>query len=183
MYGWMAGRGPGTTFWEGIGANGSPYEDGFTSMAHGCRCILSAVIPSVAGPELTCGPTGSTGIVPLLTTHVLGITPLEPGFSQWKVRPTLGGGLTWAAGRVPTPSGEIRVRWERAGLQMRLRVSAPIDTNGTVVVPLVDGSTVVALDGRIVYDKNEAVVEEGVEIRGHLVVVPVSGGYHQVLVS
>jgi len=37
LYGWMAARDPGTTFWEGIGANGVPYERGFTSMAHGCQ--------------------------------------------------------------------------------------------------------------------------------------------------
>ena len=37
LYGWMAAKDPGVTFWEGIGANGVPYEDSFTSMAHGCE--------------------------------------------------------------------------------------------------------------------------------------------------
>ena len=42
---------PEITFWEGIGPNGSAYDEGFTSMAHGW----------------------STGIGPLMTNYVLGI--------------------------------------------------------------------------------------------------------------
>lgn len=53
LYGWMANHDPGITMWEGIGPNGSPYEQGFTSMAHGW----------------------SSGVVPALTNHVLGVTP------------------------------------------------------------------------------------------------------------
>ena len=46
LYGWMASRDPSVTFWEGIGANGRPYEDGFTSMAHGCQYSLLLRPPS-----------------------------------------------------------------------------------------------------------------------------------------
>ncbi|KAI8205473.1 hypothetical protein K4K54_012237 [Colletotrichum sp. SAR 10_86] len=46
LYGWMGGQDPGVTFWEGIGPDGRPYEDGYTSMAHGW----------------------STGIVPLMSS-------------------------------------------------------------------------------------------------------------------
>lgn len=121
-------------------------------------------------------------------THVLGITPVRPGFTQWMVRPVLGGGLTWAAGHVPTPSGEIHVRWEVVtssgiGQQMRLYVSAPANTTGRVIVPVSGAMVSVSLDGRIVYDKLKAMTAEGVQVQDRLVVVPVRGGSHRFLVS
>ncbi len=86
----MATHDPGVTQWEGIGEGGKPYEDDFTSMAHGW----------------------STGIVPLMSNYVLGVKPAGPGFSRWIVKPiTTGGGLTWARGAVPTPMGPISVFW------------------------------------------------------------------------
>ncbi|KAK4494503.1 hypothetical protein PRZ48_014801 [Zasmidium cellare] len=65
MYGWMSRNDPGITMWEGIGPNGTKYEQGFTSLAHGW----------------------STGIVPLLSNYVLGINPTSPGFQTWTVKP------------------------------------------------------------------------------------------------
>ncbi|KAI8163018.1 hypothetical protein K4K49_000283 [Colletotrichum sp. SAR 10_70] len=65
LYGWMGGQDPGVTFWEGIGPDGRPYEDGYTSMAHGW----------------------STGIVPLMSSYVLGVKPTSPGFKTWSVMP------------------------------------------------------------------------------------------------
>lgn len=47
-----------------------------------------------------------------LSQHVLGITPLAPGFKSVAVRPELGR-LQWAEGTYPTPHGPIRVRHER----------------------------------------------------------------------
>lgn len=44
-----------------------------------------------------------------LTTRVLGVEPAEPGFASVRVQPALGG-LEWAEGVVPTPSGPVRVR-------------------------------------------------------------------------
>jgi alpha-L-rhamnosidase len=46
--------------------------------------------------------------------HVLGVRPLEPGFSRTLVAPSLGD-LEWAKGSVPTPRGRIDIRCERAG--------------------------------------------------------------------
>ncbi|KAJ5658312.1 uncharacterized protein N7484_001961 [Penicillium longicatenatum] len=65
LYGWMSAHDPEITFWEGIGPNGSPYEEGFTSMAHGW----------------------STGIVPLMTNYVLGVRPTGPAFKTWQICP------------------------------------------------------------------------------------------------
>ncbi|OTA60858.1 glycoside hydrolase family 78 protein [Hypoxylon sp. EC38] len=114
-YGHMAGADPGVTMWEGIGANGSKYEGAFTSLAHGW----------------------STGLTPLLTTYVLGVRPLKPGFKEWTVRPLPSSDLTWAKGVVPTPYGPLSVQWERDQTDGHIVVYVvpPPGTNGTIVVP------------------------------------------------
>jgi alpha-L-rhamnosidase len=48
----------------------------------------------------------------LLSAYVLGIRPVEPGFSEAVFDPRPGS-LSWAEGVVPTPHGNIRVRWKR----------------------------------------------------------------------
>ncbi|ESZ97498.1 glycoside hydrolase family 78 protein [Sclerotinia borealis F-4128] len=114
LYGWMATHDPKVTMWEGIGPNGSPYEQGFTSMAHGW----------------------STGIVPALSNYVLGVTPTGAGFSTWSVKP-YPGDLSWAKGQVPTPHGPISVNWSiNSNGWFVLSVSAPVDTTGTVSLPV-----------------------------------------------
>lgn len=118
LYGWMATHDPYITQWEGIGPNGTAYEGGFTSMAHGW----------------------STGVVPLLTTYVLGVKPQTPGFETWEICPVVdGGGLSWARGDVPTPKGKIGISWERkdaqSGLLFVLETETPIESSGVVCVP------------------------------------------------
>lgn len=54
----------------------------------------------------------ASGPTAWLSQHVLGITPLAPGFKSVAVRPELGR-LQWAEGTYPTPHGPIRVRHER----------------------------------------------------------------------
>lgn len=49
-----------------------------------------------------------------LPAHVLGVMPLDPGFSRAAIAPQLGD-LQWARGAYPTPSGAIEVDWSRAG--------------------------------------------------------------------
>ncbi|KAI2464136.1 glycoside hydrolase family 78 protein [Annulohypoxylon bovei var. microspora] len=118
-YGHMAAGDPGATMWEGVGVNGSKYEGAFTSLAHGW----------------------STGVTPLLTTYVLGVRPLKPGFQEWTVQPLPSSDLTWAKGVVPTPYGPLSVSWERNQTDGRLMVNVtpPPGTNGTVIVPEVQG--------------------------------------------
>lgn len=128
-YGWMAthpeedGGGLGT-FWEGVGPEGVPYEAADTSMAHGW----------------------SAGVVPLLTTYVLGVRPAAPGFARWTLSPAVGNdtALAWARGAVPTPYGAINVSWTAdqatdgsgAVNGLDVCVSAPGGTQGTVVVAM-----------------------------------------------
>ncbi|KAJ6782802.1 hypothetical protein PWT90_09672 [Aphanocladium album] len=134
LYGWMATHDPQITMWEGIGPGGSPYEGGFTSMAHGW----------------------STGIVPLMSNHVLGVKPTSPGFTTWQICPAVGaGGLTWAKGIVPTPLGGIEVSWETGsaagdGKKLTLSVTAPKKSSGTVCVTMPAGASHVKLNGKAV---------------------------------
>lgn len=118
LYGWMSTHDPEVTQWEGIGPDGQPYEGAFTSMAHGW----------------------STGIVPLLSNYVLGVTPQGPGFKEWRICPVVDGGdLTWAKGVVPTPNGGLKVSWEIKsagdGSIFSLMVEAPAETKVLFVSP------------------------------------------------
>lgn len=47
-----------------------------------------------------------------LTTHVLGVRPVEPGYRKMAIRPRFGA-LTRLAGRIPTPHGMIDISLER----------------------------------------------------------------------
>ncbi|WP_240922609.1 alpha-L-rhamnosidase C-terminal domain-containing protein [Oleiagrimonas sp. C23AA] len=123
LYGWMAHHDPGTTDWEGIGAGGSMYEGGYTSAAHGW----------------------STGVVPLLSNDVLGVTPTGPGFARWTLHPHPGD-LKWARGKVPTPHGPIAVHWVQKNARLELGVTVPKGTVARVVLPAAKGSHVV-MDG------------------------------------
>ncbi|WP_344819473.1 alpha-L-rhamnosidase C-terminal domain-containing protein [Actinoplanes cyaneus] len=127
MYGWMTTHDSGSAAWEGIGPGGEPYEGGFTSMAHGW----------------------STGVVPALTTELLGVTPTAPGFTTWAVVPHPGT-VTWAKGVVPTPHGRLTVSWEGTAGSFTLRITAPAGTRGRVTLPDGTGRTRVTVDGRTV---------------------------------
>ncbi|KAI8635000.1 glycoside hydrolase family 78 protein [Xylariaceae sp. FL1651] len=113
-WGWMASQDPGITHWEGIGTDGSKYEAGDTSLAHGW----------------------STGVTPLLTTYVLGVKPTKPGFAEWAVHPVVTNDITWAKGVVPTPFGALNVSWDRdSSGNIVVMVDAPQGTTGTIAVP------------------------------------------------
>ena len=54
-----------------------------------------------------------SGLFPYFSGRVLlGVWPLSPGFRTFEVNP-VSCGLTHAEGEIPTPSGKIRVRWQR----------------------------------------------------------------------
>jgi hypothetical protein len=54
----------------------------------------------------------ASGPTAWLSQNVLGVKPLEPGFTRVRIAPQLGN-LKWAEGTYPTPLGPIRVRHER----------------------------------------------------------------------
>ena len=101
-------------FWETLDAAGAPALGPITSLCHAWAA----------------GPTGE------LSDHVLGLRPVAPGYTEWRIAPmTLG--LTWAKGRVPVPGGVISVAWNATGSVItRLEVTGPNCTMGTVILPL-----------------------------------------------
>jgi hypothetical protein len=106
------------TFWEFVGGNGLPTR-GFDSLAHAWGA----------------GPTQ------LLTESVLGVTPVEAGYTTWQVRPQPST-LTWAQGQAPTARGPLTVKWAQDSTrQFHLQVVAPIGTGGEVWVPLASATT------------------------------------------
>ena len=104
------------TMWENIGPDGTATE-ARTSLAHGWAS----------------GPT------PILTGYVLGVQPAAPGYQTFTVAPHPGS-LRWAEGAVPTPYGQIRVRWVRDGHRLSLTVTVP--AQATAFVQLPDGHRV-----------------------------------------
>lgn len=152
MYGWMSNNDPGVTMWEGIGPNGTKYEQGYTSLAHGW----------------------STGIVPLLSNYVLGINPTGPGFETWTVKPYPPSRLSSAKGQVATPRGALTASWQKDKRgKFELNVQAPRGTKGTISVPVGDRQKVF-IDGRPVSSPKDA--------EGYVTVERVKPGSRKVVV-
>jgi hypothetical protein len=69
--------------------------------------------------------------------------PVKPGYQTFTVRPHPGS-LRWAEGAVPTPYGQILVRWTRNGHRFSLKVV--VLAQATAFIQLPDGRHV-ALPG------------------------------------
>ncbi|MGY0021772.1 alpha-L-rhamnosidase-related protein [Streptomyces sp. YJ-C3] len=132
-YGWMDRHDPGITHWEGIGPDGSLYEDAYTSMAHGW----------------------STGVLPALTHQLLGARPTAPGYATWLVRPNPGD-VDWAQGELPTPHGPLGVEWENARSNFTVTVRVPRGTRGSLALPGEPGRLTVRQGRTVLWDGRRA---------------------------
>lgn len=114
-------------FWENVLPDGG-IQSSNTSLAHGW----------------------STGPAWQMSAYVLGVQPVGPGYSTWKIQPHPGS-LSWAEGEVPTPQGTISVRWTRNGPSggLTLQVSAPRGTSGTIVMPAYERDSVLYVNGHL----------------------------------
>ena len=70
-----------------------------------------------------------------LYRRVAGIEPIEGGYRRFRVAPLMGGGLTSAEGAVVTPYGRAASAWSLDGGHFTLRVTVPVSTSCTVVLP------------------------------------------------
>jgi hypothetical protein len=164
-YGWMASNDPGITMWEGIGADGQPYEGPYTSMAHGW----------------------STGVVPALSNYVLGVTPTGPGFKTWTVKP-MPGDVQWARGVVPTPNGPITVYWinDSESSRFTLNIQSPPGSTGMIYVPVSNSSSSVMVNSKLAWENNSSkgYGAQVIERRNDLYVsLEVKGGEYAVTVG
>lgn len=73
-----------------------------------------------------------------LFSHVGGLRPLKPGFSEVRIAPIPVGDLAWAETEYHSRYGTIASRWERNGERFKLTVALPTGVVGLVKMP--DGS-------------------------------------------
>jgi len=91
------------TIWEaGIHGFGKDAHDGDGSLCHGF----------------------ATSPIDFMQTVILGVKPLEPGFKTFSVVPQPCD-LEFAEGRIPTPAGNIGIRWEKQSERMAVTLTVP----------------------------------------------------------
>ncbi|WP_405874503.1 alpha-L-rhamnosidase C-terminal domain-containing protein [Streptomyces sp. NBC_00005] len=154
-YGWMDSHDPGITHWEGIGPDGSLYEDAYTSMAHGW----------------------STGVLPALTHQLLGARPTSPGYATWEVRPRTGS-IAWAQGQLPTPHGPLPVAWEQNRSTFKLTVHAPHGTRGSVALPGDSRRLTIRRDGHLLWNGQRALDRDVRVAEGRVTISGLGPGTH-----
>lgn len=100
-----------------------------------------------------CHPYGS-GPAYVLHGVTLGVRPATAGWSRATIRPrTLG--LRWAAGRVPTPKGDIRVSWERGDGTWVMEVELPEGVEAELTLPRLGwGDERLVVNGGTVWSEN-----------------------------
>ena len=84
----------------------------------------------------------------LLPRFVLGAQPLTPGWDRALIKP-YPGALTQAEGQMPTPRGELSVRWKRQK-NFTLALTLPAGMTAKVELPALEGSSEVWVDGVLV---------------------------------
>lgn len=81
----------------------------------------------------------ATSPIDFFQTVILGIEPLTSGFDTFKVQPkTLD--LNFAEGRIPTPHGNIFIKWERENNYLKVELKVPEGT----VAKTIDGNNYAA---------------------------------------
>lgn len=95
----------------------------------------NAITPEgeVRDPSMNHYAYGAVG--DFLYRRVLGVEPVEGGYRRFRVRPVLGGGITWARGSVQTPYGQISVHWEREGDLFSIHVEVPVSATCELFLP------------------------------------------------
>ena len=67
--------------------------------------------------------------------RICGLEATEPGYRRFRVKPVIGGELTWAECAHESPYGKISVRWENKKGTFRLHVEVPAQTACEVILP------------------------------------------------
>jgi alpha-L-rhamnosidase len=95
--------------------------------------------------------------------YISGIQPTSGGFATFDVRPETGG-LTFAAGAVPTVKGLITTRWEKSAHgRFSLSVDVPANTRATIYLPkLATENFTIVESGRQLWPIKSAVNDPGV---------------------
>ena len=94
-------------------------------------------------PDLSTGTAGSKNhhfmgdISSLFIQEFAGLKPNPrfEGVNSYEISPQFVSGLDWAEAHYSAPCGEISVRWEKMGGGVILRVSAPKEARGRLILP------------------------------------------------
>lgn len=70
-----------------------------------------------------------------LYKRIAGIEPLTGGYRTFRIKPLVGGGITFARGEVETPYGVARSDWSTESGRFVLKATVPFGTECTVVLP------------------------------------------------
>ncbi|MDO5319511.1 MAG: alpha-L-rhamnosidase C-terminal domain-containing protein [bacterium] len=102
-----------------------------------------------------------TAVAGPITTYLLGVEPVTPGFKTFRFAPHVVTRLSFAEGKVPTPHGFISARWERQGDRVVATLDVPAGTQAEIAFPRAKS---VQVDGRpnaglVVAGHHEIVVE------------------------
>ncbi|MCC6677588.1 MAG: family 78 glycoside hydrolase catalytic domain [Phycisphaerales bacterium] len=75
---------------------------------------------------------------------ILGINPDDdhPGYKRFTIRPTPGGGLSWARGSYASMHGPITVDWKHSAGRFTLLASVPPNTTATIIIPAKNAASV-----------------------------------------
>lgn len=103
------------------------------------------------------------------------LDPEVPGYEKFVIRPTLGGGLTWAKGSLDSIHGRIESSWKQDRSHLSLQVQIPANTTATIYIPTADpaqvkeGHRLASLSSDLTFVRNEP---------GYAVFLAKSGRYH-----
>jgi alpha-L-rhamnosidase len=163
-WGHMATADPASTAWEQMATNGTPGSGG-VSDEHGW----------------------STGSTSALSQYVLGVSPVQPGYQSWQIKPQPGS-QPWAEGQVPTPHGAIVVQWgqDTTNQQFDLQAQVPASTNGTLAIPISSQQATVQVNGQVVWSNGSFQAAPGItsgQSDGQYVYLTAAGGTTYLVIS
>ncbi len=78
---------------------------------------------------------GKGAVITFLHQYVAGLKLIEPGYRRFRVKPFLGGGLTWAKATHNCPYGLIEISWEIKDNQFDVALSVPPGTTAELIMP------------------------------------------------
>ena len=78
---------------------------------------------------------GQRSVGDFLYRRIAGIEALEGGYKSFQIEPLMGGGITWAKGRVITAYGPVSSEWELKNGIFTITVEVPVGTVCYLTMP------------------------------------------------
>jgi alpha-L-rhamnosidase len=122
-------------YWEGMLTEGATsFWESYDLRWPKSNPHLSLQADGTSGYFVSLAHGWSSGPLPWIVVHILGVHPETPGFATVTIAPDLCG-LQWASGQVPTPNGEIGVTLHASKDAMKVTVVLPKHITAKVILP------------------------------------------------